>query len=243
VLRLALALSALLAVPVAVRSVRAGRPRPGLQAQHVTGVRLVQALCGATVDGAALQSTALTFRPGPLAGGVVTADAQTAGAVALLLQARGPVMPYPIAHMGAVSCKGGCGGERPQVALPCVLYAPVPCTLVLRGGTNATMAPPIDYMQRVLLPVLARQCGVAVQLDLVRRGFFPKGGGEVRVTVSPRTAPLPALRLEAKGTPVAIHTLVYTAGALPPAVGARIAAAAHVRPTTAHSACSGSLVG
>ena len=36
-----------------------------------------------------------------------------------------------------------------QVALPCLLFAPEPSRLVLRGGTNADMAPPIDYTMRV----------------------------------------------------------------------------------------------
>lgn len=33
-----------------------------------------------------------------------------------------------------------------QVALPCLLYAPTTSRLILKGGTNAEFAPPIDYM-------------------------------------------------------------------------------------------------
>lgn len=33
-----------------------------------------------------------------------------------------------------------------QVALPCLLYGPSTSHLTLKGGTNADMAPPIDYM-------------------------------------------------------------------------------------------------
>ena len=36
-----------------------------------------------------------------------------------------------------------------QLALPCLLYAPETCKLILKGGTNAEMAPPIDYMTDV----------------------------------------------------------------------------------------------
>ena len=33
-----------------------------------------------------------------------------------------------------------------QAALPCLLFANGPTRLVLRGGTNADMAPQIDYL-------------------------------------------------------------------------------------------------
>ena len=36
-----------------------------------------------------------------------------------------------------------------QAALPCLLFAPETSRLVLRGGTNADMAPPIDYVVQV----------------------------------------------------------------------------------------------
>lgn len=32
-----------------------------------------------------------------------------------------------------------------QAAMPCLLFAPGACEVVLRGGTNADMAPQIDY--------------------------------------------------------------------------------------------------
>ena len=46
--------------------------------------------------------------------------------------------------------------------------------LDLRGGTDASMAPPAAYAQDVLLPMLHRLQGVQASLQLHRRGFFPK---------------------------------------------------------------------
>lgn len=60
-------------------------------------------------------------------------------------------------------------------------------TLTLRGGTDASFAPPIGYLQLVLLPTLQRLMGPAaagLSLRLVRRGFYPKGGGEAVLQVS-----------------------------------------------------------
>ena len=46
--------------------------------------------------------------------------------------------------------------------------------LDLRGGTDASMAPPVAYVQQVLLPMLRRLQGIEASIDLQKRGFFPK---------------------------------------------------------------------
>ena len=46
--------------------------------------------------------------------------------------------------------------------------------LELRGGTDAAMAPPVSYVDQILLPMLERLQGVKASIDLQRRGFFPK---------------------------------------------------------------------
>jgi len=55
-----------------------------------------------------------------------------------------------------------------QVSLPCCLFSNGPRHLLLKGGTNADMAPPIDYMLRVFLPAL-KSFGVSVQCNLNKR--------------------------------------------------------------------------
>ena len=86
VLRTVLALSTLLGKPVSLHGIRRGRPRAGLQAQHLASVHLAVDLSGGSATGAALLSTDVTFRPGRLRGGAATADPGTAGSVALLIQ-------------------------------------------------------------------------------------------------------------------------------------------------------------
>ena len=36
-----------------------------------------------------------------------------------------------------------------QAALPCLMFAPAATGVVMRGGTNADKAPPIDYLLKV----------------------------------------------------------------------------------------------
>jgi RNA 3'-phosphate cyclase len=64
------------------------------------------------------------------------------------------------------------------------------------GGTDVKWSPPWDYFEHVFLRVL-RGLGADVRIDAVRRGYYPRGGGNIRVSVNPfkelRGLKLPAL--------------------------------------------------
>ena len=52
----------------------------------------------------------------------------------------------------------------------------------LRGGTDVPWSPPIDYVRYVMMHYLRKQ-GFFPEINLIRRGHYPKGGGIVRVVV------------------------------------------------------------
>lgn len=153
-LRTVLSLAAITRRPVRIVNVRARRDKPGLAPQHLAAVRAVQAICGASVQGAALRSTELSFSPGAIRGGEYRFDIGTAGSVTLLLQALLPAM--------------AASGER--------FHA------VVTGGTDVRAAPPADYLREVLLALLARM-GLQVRFQVRRRGYYPRGGGEVELAI------------------------------------------------------------
>lgn len=155
-LRTALGLSALTGTPFEMVDIRAGRPRPGLQAQHLAAVRVVASLCNAETQGASLGSQRLVFTPAALCGGTIEHDIGTAGSIALVLQA----------------------------ALLPAAFAPKPVTLRLTGGTDVPWSPPVDYIGGVMLPVIRRFCK-DVRLTVLRRGYYPAGGGVVEVNAHP----------------------------------------------------------
>src|SRR3989338_4897018 len=133
VLRQSLALAAILSKRVKVVKVRGGRAKPGLQKQHLTGIELVARISEAKLEGAQLDSASVEFIPknGLQAfSAPLEADTRSAGAVALLL----------------------------QISLPCLLMAPaaIPPGVLLKGGTNATAAPQLDYVELFFLPTLRR---------------------------------------------------------------------------------------
>lgn len=201
ILRSALSLSALLGRPVRVENIRAGRPNPGLQAQHLTAVRACAAICGAKVEGDSPGSQALTFAPGgPPQPGDYTFDVAearqggSAGAVTLVLQ----TVLLPLALSG--------GRSR----------------LTIRGGTHVAWSPPCHYVQSVYLPVLAR-LGLQAEVELLKWGWYPAGGGEVRAEIFPRPAAgLSGLELVSRGRLIRLHGLAVAAN-LPAHIPQRMA--------------------
>ncbi|HLF23887.1 MAG TPA: RNA 3'-terminal phosphate cyclase [Burkholderiales bacterium] len=165
-LRTACALSAITGEAIRLRDIRRRRTPPGLAPQHLMAVKAVAALCGAEVEGLDLRSPSIVFRPGAIRGGEFRFDVGTAGSLTLVLQALVPV----------------------------ALAAATPTRIHLTGGTDIRAAPPLDYFRFVLMPLLARM-GARVQVDLIRRGYYPRGGGQLMVTVAPSA--LEPLRLEA----------------------------------------------
>lgn len=189
ILRTALALALVTGRPFRIEGIRAGRPKPGLLRQHLTAVQAAELVGNATVEGATLGARSLAFIPGAVRGGDVHLAVGTAGSTTLVLQA----------------------------VLPALLTAPVPSRIELEGGTHNPYAPPFEFLQRTLLPLLGRM-GARVEVTLHGHGFYPAGGGRVTVEVQPceRLQPLSLLR---RG-PVRVSARALTS-AIPERVGTR----------------------
>ncbi|XP_056017971.1 RNA 3'-terminal phosphate cyclase-like isoform X2 [Ostrea edulis] len=185
ILRNAATLSCLLNKPIRVQKIRAGRNKPGLRPQHLTGLQLVSEICGGKLENAAVNSTEVTLIPGKVKAGSYKADTKTAGSICLLMQA----------------------------AIPCCLFSDGEIHMSLIGGTNAEMAPQIDYALMVFRPVAAK-FGLHFEGEIKRRGFFPKGGGEVHLKVTPSSG-LQGVTMTDQGSVTKIHGLSYVAGVLP----------------------------
>jgi RNA 3'-terminal phosphate cyclase (ATP) len=154
VLRTALSLSAITGAAFRIGNIRANRPKPGLAAQHQTCVRAAARICGATVRGDEAGSREVTFRPGRLAAGEYSFSVRTAGAASLVAQ---------------------------TVALPLAL-AGGPSQVLVRGGTHVPWSPSFGYLGDVWCRVLC-SLGLPVAAQLERPGYYPRGCGELRLTV------------------------------------------------------------
>ncbi len=181
ILRTALALSALKGVPFRIGKIRAARARPGLLRQHLAAVKAAAEICGAAVEGAALGSRTLTFRPGAVRNGDFAFAVGTAGSATLVL----------------------------QTVLPPLLVAPGPSRLVLDGGTHNPAAPPFDFLAKCFLPLVNRM-GPAVRAELQRPGFYPAGGGRFTVDIRPARR-LDPLELTERGAILAVRARALVA--------------------------------
>jgi RNA 3'-terminal phosphate cyclase (ATP) len=171
ILRLSIALTSILGEDLHIYNIRKRRSQPGLRPQHLEGVLTAAKLCNAEVEGAKLNSQELWFKPGTIGGGRIEAEIGTAGSIPMLLLTILPICAY--------------AERRVEVH-------------VTKGGTDVRHAPTINYLKHVLLPMLERM-GLSSSLQVHRYGYYPKGLGEVTLTVQPCRRLLP-LRLTEYGT-------------------------------------------
>lgn len=184
VLRLSVSLATILQKPVSITNIRGGRAVPGLAAQHVCGIKLVSNICDGILEGASIKSSAVTLAPGVIRGGEYKANIGTAGAVTLLC----------------------------QIAVPPLLFSNEESVVHMQGGTNVGMSPQVDYFVNIFQPLAAR-FGVSCNLRIGKRGFYPKGGGQVTLNVQPLQSIKPVSIID-RGVVVSVRILTVTAGAI-----------------------------
>ncbi len=190
ILRTAVALSCITGEKVEVHSIRKGRKVPGLKPQHLAGIKLAARMCNADVSGARVGSTELAFAPEEVKGGDYTVDIGTAGSITLLL----------------------------QTILPVTISSGKDFTFTIRGGTDVRFAPLIDYYAHVLFPLL-KMHGVNVDIETIQRGYYPEGGGVVRVSIS--EGKLGEMLIDERGTPGG-REVRFNSRNLPEHIGRRI---------------------
>jgi RNA 3'-phosphate cyclase len=154
VVRTALFLSVLHGRPVHIINVRAGRKRPGLRPQHTATLEALCRMTDGEATGGQVGSQDVVFRPGPPRQGTWRVDVGTAGSITLVL----------------------------QTLLPVAMVTPGPTRLRITGGTDVPFSPSLAWWQHVYLPTIAPLAD-SVAVDVVRRGFYPAGGGRVDIDV------------------------------------------------------------
>ncbi len=157
IVRTACALSSITGIPCRIYNIRKNRKKPGLGHQHVLGLKALALLCGGELSGDSLGSTEIMLVPGRISVASLDVEIVTAGSITLLLQTL--LLPAFFAH-GAVR-------------------------ISFHGGaTDTFFSPVIDYHRFVFSNILER-LGLKSSTEITRRGFYPRGGAEVGVEVTP----------------------------------------------------------
>jgi len=157
ILRLSIALAGILGEPLHIFNIRKRRSQPGLRPQHLESVLTATKICNAHVKGAEVGSDELWFEPREIEGGEINAEIGTAGSIPMLI----------------------------MTVLPLCAYAKRTVKLsVLKGGTDVSHSPTINYLKYVFLPILKRM-GLDSSLTIGRYGYYPRGMGEAILEVQP----------------------------------------------------------
>ena len=159
ILRTAFVLSLLTDQPFRIENIRLGRPNPGLKPQHMHIGKALLEMCDCQIEGLALGSLALSFYPGTIHGGIYGLDIGTAGAIPLFM----------------------------QTILPVTMFGDSSTSFVVTGGTDVRGAMTIDFLNEVILPFV-RPFAQKLELQVNTHGFYPVGGGKVKLRVVPRLA-------------------------------------------------------
>lgn len=156
-LRTSITLSALTLKPVKIINIRKNRPKPGLQAQHLTGVKIAGEFTNAEIKDLKLHSTEIEFIPKSHSIISRKIDIGTAGSIGLLLQTLTPLL----------------------------IFADKEITLDIIGGTFGLGSPTIHFLQHVTFPLLNKMGLPLPEIEIIREGVYPKGQGEVKITFHP----------------------------------------------------------
>ena len=156
ILRTALSLSSLFLKPFRIFNIRKGRKKPGLMPQHLTCVRAMQLISDAEVAGDKIGSSVLVFKPKSVKAGEFFFDIGTAGSTSLVL----------------------------QTIVPSLIFSSEKTSVILKGGTHVPFSPSFDYIAEVFAPVLGKM-GIRIELKIESYGFYPRGGGKIRVDIFP----------------------------------------------------------
>jgi RNA 3'-terminal phosphate cyclase (ATP) len=161
ILRTAVSLSAITCKPVEVTGIRAKRQNPGLRPQHMTGIKILGDLFRADVENLQVGAEWVRFAPSDkFVGGPVKVDVGTAGSIPMILMA----------------------------VVPAVSLSNNSLEIEIMGGTDVRASPTIDYIRYVVTEAY-RSIGIKFSVDVLKRGYYPKGGGIVQTSIEPCKEP------------------------------------------------------
>ena len=161
ILRTAISLSAITGKPVEVINIRANRVNPGLRPQHIAGIKIIAELFHGKFENLKVGAEWIRFSPSDrFEGGSVKIDIGTAGSIPLTLMTIVP----------AVSLSDNC------------------LQIEITGGTDVKASPTINYIKYVVAKSYL-SIGLKFSVDVLKRGYYPNGGGIVQSTINPCRRP------------------------------------------------------
>jgi RNA 3'-terminal phosphate cyclase (ATP)/RNA 3'-terminal phosphate cyclase (GTP) len=159
ILRIGAAFSILYQKPIRIKNIRANRSKPGLRIQHLKGLKALAILTNSSLSECKVGTKEITLIPRQSIISNLEINIETAGNIGLLLQ------PLQIA------CLGFSEPERIEI-------------MISGGGTFGAWAPSLSYLNQVTYQ-LFRDHNYEINIDIIKHGFYPKGGASVKCSIFP----------------------------------------------------------
>jgi RNA 3'-phosphate cyclase len=157
IIRTASALAAVTGKAIKVFNIRKNRKNPGLRTQHLIGIQSLNELCNGFLEGDALGSQEIIFKPGKIQSKSLKVEINTAGSITLVLQ---------------------------TLLLPSLLSAGQMTLNFVGGATDTYFSPTIDYYRYVFFKILEK-LGLRAKVQIIKRGFYPSGDARLSITINP----------------------------------------------------------
>ncbi|XP_055376043.1 probable RNA 3'-terminal phosphate cyclase-like protein [Condylostylus longicornis] len=148
-----LILSVLSGKPIKIIDIRDNSIDPGLKEYEISLIRMIDKITNGTKIELDSTGTSLYFSPGLLHGGLLTHDCCVERNIGYYLEALIALGPF---------CKE-------------------PINAKLRGVTNSSESPSVDYVKQSAIPLLKKFLIVddGLEMHIIKRGLKPSGGGEI----------------------------------------------------------------
>jgi len=165
----ALSLSVITQKPCHIFSIGQSREKPGLAPGQPEELRAISDFCGGRLEGVFLGSQEIFFSPGE----------KFKERIRVKLDSQSITLAL-------------------QALLPAVFYSKRKITLDFDGGaTDTFFSPTFEYFNRAFLHFL-RQMGAQIEVEVLKKGYYPAGGAKVKAQISP--SKLKPLLLDERGS-------------------------------------------
>ncbi len=181
ILRLSAAYSILFKKPITIKNIRANRPKPGLRLQHLLGLKTLSEVSNSYLSPCEVGSEEISLAPNikTEVKSNISLNINTAASIGLLLQ------PIQIASLG--------------------FKKPEKIEIKLRGGgTFGKWAPSLNYLSAVTYRIFETS-GLKIKIDILKQGFYPKGGAQVNCYIYPPQKTLNPINLTELGNIERVH--------------------------------------
>ena len=172
IVRISSGLACLKNIPIDINNIRFNRKNPGLRLQHLVGINALAKLTGGSTNDLDVGSTRVKFNPGSEWNTDLKVHVRTAGNIGMLSQTIYNTLYLAPSQEYRIHVDG--------------------------GGTYGTHAAGTSYLSNFIFPIF-KNLGYSVKIDVLKHGFYPKGGGKALITIIPSSSFYKNLNLEERG--------------------------------------------